>query len=389
MEYMSDGTGITSLLVYPNNLYFGLFLIFSIIVIGTISRKATLTIWLQSVPAAICSIGLLLFVTLLMGLTVQNDSAVPETIRKLGLSHILSSWIYLFSSLFLIVSLGLTIVKNIITYKSDKAGFILSHVGLWIVLFGANFGSIQLTRTTVELSEGQITNKAYNQTDNAYIDLPFAIRLDDFILEEYTPKLTLVDNFTGTIADNIDNKTIIADSGNTMKIGDWSVYIEDYIHSSAKAGDRYYFINEPGSAPSAKVMAINNLSDTVMGWVSCGSFNRQYEALKLSKGYSLVMLLPEPKEFISKLTIVEPDGKPETIILEVNKPYSLKGWKIYQMGYDKELGRWSDSSVLELINDPWIWFVYIGIFLMLTGAIYMFWMGSGTKSPVSGTLKKS
>jgi hypothetical protein len=46
------------------------------------------------------------------------------------------------------------------------------------------------------------------------------------------------------------------------------------------------------------------------------------------------------------------------------------------MGYDYELGRWSNTSIIEVIRDPWLRIVYAGIFMMLAGAMFMFWVGS-------------
>jgi cytochrome c biogenesis factor len=39
------------------------------------------------------------------------------------------------------------------------------------------------------------------------------------------------------------------------------------------------------------------------------------------------------------------------------------------------MGRWSDSSVLELIRDPWLPVVYAGILLMMAGAVFLFILG--------------
>ena len=67
----------------------------------------------------------------------------------------------------------------------------------------------------------------------------------------------------------------------------------------------------------------------------------------------------------------------EEFYIEVNKPVSIDGWKIYQTGYDEMLGRWSDRSVIELVRDPWLPVVYIGIFMILIGTLYLLWMGKG------------
>lgn len=389
IEYFSNGVGINTLINYPNNWIFGVAVVLQILVLGYLGKKLQLTIWLQSVPAAICSIGLLLFVTLLMGLTIQNDNQVPQILKLLGLSHVLTSWIYLFASLFLILSLGLTILKNLNNFRLSKLGIIFSHLGLWVVLFGANFGSVQISRNIIELKEGQITDQSYNPGTGTLEQLPFAVKLNDFILEEYNPKLTLVNNQTGTVDEAINNKSIIAEAGTFDELGNWKVQINEFIDTSVKVGNNYHFVNEYGAVPAALVTAINDNNDTITGWVSCGSFNKYFEALKLDKTHSLVMIPPEPKEFISELTIIKRSGETKSVSLEVNKPYELKGWKIYQMGYDNELGRWSQTTVLEVIHDPWLWFVYLGIFMMLAGAVYMFWMGTNTRDSVQGKkLKK-
>jgi len=33
-------------------------------------------------------------------------------------------------------------------------------------------------------------------------------------------------------------------------------------------------------------------------------------------------------------------------------------------------------SVVEVVKDPWQIYVYIGIFMMMIGSIYMFWRGN-------------
>lgn len=59
-------------------------------------------------------------------------------------------------------------------------------------------------------------------------------------------------------------------------------------------------------------------------------------------------------------------------IIEVNKPVEWEGWKIYQASYDEHQGKWSDISILELVRDPWLPVVYIGIGLMMQGAVCLF-----------------
>ncbi|MDO9038914.1 MAG: cytochrome c biogenesis protein ResB, partial [Lutibacter sp.] len=98
--------------------------------------------------------------------------------------------------------------------------------------------------------------------------------------------------------------------------------------------------------------------------------------LKIDEKFSLVMTIPETKKFSSDIDILTQEGERISTVLEVNKPFSFGGYKIYQLSYDDKMGKWSDLSVLELVRDPWLPFVYIGIFMMIAGAFYMFWMGN-------------
>ena len=76
-----------------------------------------------------------------------------------------------------------------------------------------------------------------------------------------------------------------------------------------------------------------------------------------------------PKRFASDISVYTEDGKTVQGIVEVNKPLKVNGWKIYQYSYDIKRGPESAYSVFQLVKDPWIAWVYLGIFMMLAGAL--------------------
>ena len=87
-----------------------------------------------------------------------------------------------------------------------------------------------------------------------------------------------------------------------------------------------------------------------------------------------------PKRFASDISVNTDDGETVNGTVEVNKPLKVKGWKIYQYGYDVQRGPESPYSVFMLVRDPWLPAVYLGIFLMLAGALcLMFFMAPKTK----------
>ena len=82
-----------------------------------------------------------------------------------------------------------------------------------------------------------------------------------------------------------------------------------------------------------------------------------------------------PKRFASEIQILTKNGQNFKAIVDVNKPVEIDGWKIYQYGYDTQMGAMSQISILELVSDPWLPLVYTGIYMMLAGAVCMFVFG--------------
>lgn len=82
-----------------------------------------------------------------------------------------------------------------------------------------------------------------------------------------------------------------------------------------------------------------------------------------------------PKRFASEIQILTKSEKNIQATVDVNKPVEVDGWKIYQYGYDTSMGAQSNTSILELVSDPWLPYVYLGIYMMLAGGILMFVTG--------------
>ena len=79
-----------------------------------------------------------------------------------------------------------------------------------------------------------------------------------------------------------------------------------------------------------------------------------------------------PRRYASEI-IVQRDGEaPLHLTTDVNRPAEAYGWKIYQYGYDARfVASDRQTSVLELVRDPWLPAVYTGIYMMLAGAVLL------------------
>lgn len=371
---LANGNTPLPVLNYPQNLITGLLYITFLVLGYLFFRKSKLVAFMKSIPVAISSLSFFAWNALIMGLFLQ-DSSTEGLTSTLSFNQVTSSWFYLFSSLYLLTALGTLIIDKLFHLKKSNLGIFISHLGLWLVIFGGSMGSFEVSRLEMKLQEGQLTYTAKDRSNGTVYEMPFALKLKDFRMEEYPPKIGIVDNVSGKLLHAQGKNIRILEGESSFQIMDWNVELIDYLESAGKAGSKYYFNNETGSPPAAYLRTVSAQGDTVMGWITCGSFSTQYEGLKLDDTHSIIMLYPEPKNYISEIELLLPQGKHSDFLLEVNQPYAYNNWEIYQLSYDDEFGKWSDSSTVELVRDPWLPVVYTGIFLMIAGALYLFWFG--------------
>lgn len=84
-------------------------------------------------------------------------------------------------------------------------------------------------------------------------------------------------------------------------------------------------------------------------------------------------IMPMPKSYKSHVEAYDKDADKGKLlsdaIVQVNKPLSVNGWNIYQYGYDNSIGEQPRYSTFLLVRDPWMPWVFIGIYMMLAGAL--------------------
>jgi len=373
IEYATGGKNIIHL-AWPNNLILGLVFLLIILLLHIFFKNNPIVKWLSSIPAAISSISLFAVLALLMGFIPQNNET-GDFISKIGFTHITKSIPYLFAQIFFLVALGLVTIKRVLPFKASNIGFILNHLGLWITIFAASLGTGDLTRLTMNLYENETVWYAYNEKMEAQ-ELPIALKLLKFDIEEYNPKIALIDNETGDIIDEKDKGLNVIEEGATFEILDYKINVIQLLKNAGKSGERYYKVNHPGACNAAQIGLINDKNiDSEKVWISCGSYMVKPEHFTLNDKHTIVMLPPEPKKFSSEVQIYSKSGINETAVIEVNKPVKYDDWKIYQVSYDENLGKWSNLSVVELVKDPWLPIVYTGIFMLIIGSIFLFWKG--------------
>ena len=229
----------------------------------------------------------------------------------------------------------------------------------------------------MENNEQRAINK-FKQLFNDVLELPVAIKLNDFYMEEYPPKLVVIDRNAGEVQPETKPAFFhINEKRRTQQIGKWEITLEEYIHDAVRNSDStYHEVRMPGASPASRVKALNTETNEIKnGWVSSGNISQLYMVLNLDSAYCVAMTQPEPKRFVSDIEAFSEDGKKAHALLEVNKPLKLGSWMLYQYGYDNDAGKLSTYSSIELVYDPWIMPVYIGIIMFMLGSFCMLWAG--------------
>lgn len=373
---------------YPVNAICGLLFVASIVLMWIFAKKRYVVRWLSGVRSTIPAIVVLLGAIVVMGLTPQHSEySSKQELRHnflavlLGWDRMTTSWPFVLLSLYLLVILGFTLLNHT-SKKQDwrVVGFYLNHVGLFLAFLGGILGSPDIRRLEMTVAEGGVEWRA---TDNFghVAELPIAIELDTFMIEEYPPKLVIISNESGKILpENRPESYLFEGVGKTTALAGYTLEITDYLPHAGVVRDTAFVNFVPllmdGATTAIKVRVWGgSLSKSVEGWVSNGSYMFPYNVLYIDENKSVAMPMQEVKRYTSKVTVFTESGGVEKAVVEVNKPLSIDGWAIYQLGYDETKGKYSDTSVFELVRDPWQKLVYAGIFMLFAGAIFLFVAG--------------
>lgn len=364
----------------PINLIVGGVIILFLILFS-FARKNLFYQWFSGVPFSVTIIGALLILSLIMGLTPQMVRIDPHdrgVFTLLGFRQMTASWAFVLIYFLTLLSLGALIIRRLIIFRKEDYAFYLNHIGLWILLFAAGLGAADTRRYVMHIREGEVEWRVYSENKDV-LELPIAIQLNDFDMEEYPPKLTIIDRSTGEPQPIKKPDFLQIDERRPTGLLDgWDVELKEYIHQAVRNSDStYQEVPMPGSTPAARIKAQNRQTGDVReGWVCGGNMAQLYMTLPLDSQYCVVMTQPEPKRFTSDIKVFLENGEDTETILEVNKPLRIGSWTIYQYGYDNQAGRMSTYSSLELVYDPWLYPAYAGIVLLAIGSVCLLWSGN-------------
>ncbi len=373
---LSMGSVEWNLLSWPAN-----FVVLAAFVVGAIllyalKSKAYALRFLASMHCAVPALVLTSALTIVMGLTRQVADGQPAA-DWLGITRMLSFWPFVLLYVYVAVILSQVTIMQLLHFKWRKLPSLVSHLGLLITLLTATLGSADMQRLTMTVSKETPEWRAVDSSTGAMKELNVAIQLKDFTIDEYPPKLMYYDEVRSTLLpEGNPDVLLIDDEFQGGSLQGWMVKVNQVIDEAqpVMTADSTYYTewHQSGAVTALHVTAsLPDGSRSVSGWITSGSYMFPYQLLNVTQHQSIVMAEREPQRYLSKVEIMTENGKKVETEILVNKPCSMGGWKIYQLSYDSTRGKWSDISVLELVRDPWLPFVYEGIYLMIAGAVLL------------------
>jgi len=327
-----------------------------------------------------------------------------DLLGKLGLTHVFYSvWFIgllgtLAASVAVCSSRRFATVRRTSGYARYRAfGSMLTHISILLILTGGVIRGVWGEKGYIELREGE-TN-AQVVTENSSKPLPFAIHLTKFEIETYEQTDAGGGREAQAGSDNGGDEvqvlwteknvkaTLPVKIGVEQVFGEFKItilkYLPDFIvdmqtHEAASRS------NEPRNP--AILVAVNGPTYQNHRWLfarfpdfdmhtkdtqSSGPspLRMEYE----SRGTIAPKTMPTGpiKLFKSTLELVEGESVVGHRVVEVNSPFSYKGYTFYQSGYNPE-----DLSYtsLQVVKDPGVVVVYTGFAFMIAGLFIVFYL---------------
>lgn len=381
---------------WPANIVVLALLVAALVAMWLLRARAYLLRFVTTMAAAVPAIALAAALTIVMGLTRQVGDGQPPA-DPIGLTRMLGFWPFVLAYLWLAVIVGEVAIKQLAARSWRRVPSLVSHAGLFVVIVCGTLGAADMQRLKMYCETGKPEWRGLDAQGTVH-ELPVALQLDRFTIDEYPPKLMVVDGGGLPLPHDKPQQLLVDRKDARGTVAGWTIRVERYLDpaipamfegmaaqmpegmmghlrmdSLGMARNRGGYVASRARGAACALLVTATRGRTVRsGWVSCGSYRFPYQALRLDSAHTLAMPQREPRRYASTVEVYTQGGDHLQAEVEVNRPLKVAGWDVYQLSYDEQKGKWSDVSVFELVRDPWLPVVYVGIFMLLAGAVGMF-----------------
>ena len=299
--------------VWPANLLvLGVFMAL-LFVICLLRKRYYFCRFITTVQAAVPTIVLAVLLTIVMGLTRQAAEGRPSS-DPIGLTKMLNFWPFILVYIWLTIIVGEAALHQLATFKWRKLPSFVCHIGLFVVLTCGTLGSADMQRLKMYCESGKPEWRGIDAWNNVH-ELPIAIQLEKFTIEEYPPKLMMIDR-QGIPQPSKRPESIVAyENIADGRLNGWDIHIVKRIQNAIPASmvkmigkipmgmmanvrmdslgmarntGGFVATDARGSAYALYVKAVQGTVEKE-GWVTCGSYLFPFQTLRLDGKHTLVM----------------------------------------------------------------------------------------------------
>jgi len=325
-----------------------------------------------------------------------------DWLGKLGLTHVFSSWWFiallcvLASTVAVCSTRRFATVRRTTGYARGRAlGSMLTHLSILMILAGGVIRGVWGQKGYLEFHEGQTVAQFVDETGPR--PLPFAIRLAKFEIETYDQKKSS-DECVAPARDGA-NALLVAwpekrlKATLPIKIGVEQVfdefkitilkYVPDFVidMDTKEVTSRS---NEPRNPAILVAVVGPTYSNHRWLFAKFPDFTMHAPDGQPSGPCPLQMVYHDDgatpresvpagpiKSFRSTVDLIEDGTAVGERTVEVNSPFSYKGYTFYQSGYNPNDLTYTS---LQVVNDPGVSIVYAGFSLMIIGLFIVFYL---------------
>nr|MBP6429469.1 hypothetical protein [Bacteroidales bacterium] len=152
-----------------------------------------------------------------------------------------SSWAFVLIYFLILISLGSIISKRKPAFSKKYLVFILNHLGLWLFLFSSGLGYADMNRYIMYVEVGETEWRVFDKEQKVE-ELPIAIQLNEFTIEEYIPKLAVINKKTGEVQPTSKPQYYQIDTNTKEETNlfGYKIKLIEYIHNAVRNSDRTF-----------------------------------------------------------------------------------------------------------------------------------------------------
>ena len=410
LEIATGGNGFPKPITPINLFLIGLYFVV-LIAVFLIKSLSKIINWFSSITLAITSVTVYIVLIAIAGFVPQGGD--ENILQRLGFTHMIYSWPYVFSLLFVCTTLFYTVLNKLMNFKVKYIGFLLSHLGFFIILFFGSLSVGHIEKYNVELFIDSPTHQGFyfdelhaseipefpsQQFVKRNVRLPYSLEMRRFEIDNYPCEILFYDSLGFPMKTKLKKEAGFVEKDRVFHFEDWKITVMNYLDSATPRKEEFIpyemDCDHPAFMSAAYLKAQNTITnEEIEGWITCGNLRDHspemarmlmrlkyfFPATYLDIGeYSVTIGQPGKKRFASYITMLTAEGEEIEKIVEVNRPFKYKSWYIYQTDcrYILLSPESTDPlriSTLQAVRDPWLKFVYIGFFMLLSGSIHLIW----------------